>query len=306
MNFLAQALKALPTIAMHPLAFAGYAVVIGAWLAAYWRTRRCELLMKHIKQLPEKDRKGAIQLEFNAVLPSTIDAEQWLRGQRQKYYLIAFVVTVVSGVVFAGFVFLTRRPGRKPPVSSGPRAPAIHVSIAGGIYSLISRQPNQLTAVAVIAGNSVTPIDMLNFITIANRQNIPMKVQRFWWKDQGRELCLVSALAARLYWLNSSAGIVNGAVPLNLDNSLESALTTSAIQPHQFVSGWALWECPVGWCFPGRTFGVEEAEGHRFTVSPELQQGQAHSLGTVPSFLHIAGKAVGLGQFGKLKIQECK
>ena len=110
MNFLAQAVKALPTIAVQPLAFAGYALVVGAWLVAYWRTRRFELLMKDIKQLPQKDREAAIQLEFNTILPSRIDADQWLKGKRHKYYLIAYVVTLVSVIIFVWFVF--QRAGR--------------------------------------------------------------------------------------------------------------------------------------------------------------------------------------------------
>jgi hypothetical protein len=103
LDVLAQALKALPTIASSPLAFIGYTLVVAAWLLAYARTKRFGLLMSKIKQVPTADRADIIRNEFNTVLPSSIDAEQWLRAQRQKYFLVAFVVSVISATSIIGF-----------------------------------------------------------------------------------------------------------------------------------------------------------------------------------------------------------
>jgi hypothetical protein len=159
-----------------------------------------------------------------------------------------------------------------------------------------------------ISGHSATPIDILAFVTIANLQDIPMKVQQFSWKQHdGWPLCPVSVLGlGRLYGFQSKAGVADNAIPFAVDNSLEQTLMASAIPPHQSVSGWTLWECPFGHCFPGRLFGVEDAEGRRFSVVPEISQGQqTHSLGTTPSFLAPAGKAIPIRDFGPLRIQEC-
>jgi hypothetical protein len=98
-GFLYQVFQAIPTVATHPVAIVAYVIVIGAWLAAYFRTKRFNLLIDQVGQLPENDRKSAIRVELNRIVPATISAEQWLKAKRQQYYLVAFLVTVASATI---------------------------------------------------------------------------------------------------------------------------------------------------------------------------------------------------------------
>ena len=103
MEFLVQALKALPTIAVHPLAFAGYALVLGSWLIALLRTKRFKLLLDRIKDIPEQDRKYLIEREMDTILPTSITAEEWIQLRRQRYYFAAYIISIIAAVTIVGF-----------------------------------------------------------------------------------------------------------------------------------------------------------------------------------------------------------
>jgi hypothetical protein len=136
---------------------------------------------------------------------------------------------------------------------------------------------------AFIDGHSLTPIDICAFITIGNKLSDPLKVDRMWWKDGKWQLCPISILHGQIYGLLSdNTNVASFAVPLDIADSLERKLTAVAIAPRESVSGWTLWECPTGWCFPGRTFGLEDDLGDSYTTIPDFQQNQTHSLSTTP------------------------
>lgn len=226
--------------------------------------------------------------------------------------IASFLLLLLEGTLFVYgvFYYYPTAPPQNVASKSEPVPSAIHVSVDGGLdFSGINRR-NQISRIVVISNGSngsLTPVDMLDFITIANRQDIPLKVERLWWKDKDWELCPVSILGGRLYWLGVKKGTTDIALPIDLNNSLEQALTANAIPPHQSVSGWSLRECPIDWCSDGTSFGVEDAEGHTFTVSPELKHEQTHALGTIPSFFTVEGDApVPMSQFGRVKIQRCR
>lgn len=96
MDFLTKALQALPLIAMSPLAFVGYVLTLVAWVYAVFRSRRLKLILARLPDIPETDRAKTIQLELGEVLPANITAEEWLRGKRQKYFFVAFVLLLVT------------------------------------------------------------------------------------------------------------------------------------------------------------------------------------------------------------------
>jgi len=96
MDFLSKALEALPSIATSPLAFVGYVLTVAAWVYAVFRARRLKLLLARLSDIPEVDRARIIQLELGEVLPVNITAEQWLRGKRQKYFFVAFILLLVT------------------------------------------------------------------------------------------------------------------------------------------------------------------------------------------------------------------
>jgi hypothetical protein len=96
MEFLKEALNALPSVATNPLAFAGYLVTILAWVWAVNRSRRLRLLLERLREIPEADRAAIIRHEMGAVLPENISAEQWIRSTKHWYYFLAFVLLLLT------------------------------------------------------------------------------------------------------------------------------------------------------------------------------------------------------------------
>lgn len=100
MDFLAQALQALPQAATHPFAFVAYIFLIAAWLITGLRVNRNRQLLQNIQHLPPKDRWPALQAEMGIVaVPAGLTAEQWLQQRRQTYYLISFLSLLAAAVV---------------------------------------------------------------------------------------------------------------------------------------------------------------------------------------------------------------
>src|ERR1700682_151082 len=106
MDVLLGTLKSLPTIAGSPLAIIAYLAVIGAWLLSHMRTARFKVLMDRIVTLPAADRKAAIALEMNTVIPEAISAEELLRGKRQFYMMVAYVLTLLAVVLLLTLAYL--------------------------------------------------------------------------------------------------------------------------------------------------------------------------------------------------------
>lgn len=96
MEFIIQALKALPTVATSPYALIGYLVTVAAWTWAMHRSVRLKILMARVHELPADERAKLIQLELGEVLPSSISAEQWLRARNHRHFMLAVIVLLVT------------------------------------------------------------------------------------------------------------------------------------------------------------------------------------------------------------------
>ena len=96
MEFLTKALEALPSIATSPLAFLGYVFTVGAWVYAVSRSRRLKVLLQSITNIPETDRAKIIQMEFGDVVPSNISAEEWILAKKHRYFLVAFLASLIT------------------------------------------------------------------------------------------------------------------------------------------------------------------------------------------------------------------
>ena len=99
MNFIANALQTLPSIATNPLAFVGYALTLAAWVYTYNRSRNLRILMKKIVLIPEQDRKSTVVATLGEPLPDSITAEQWIYSKKQQYFITAFIVTLAVVVI---------------------------------------------------------------------------------------------------------------------------------------------------------------------------------------------------------------
>ncbi|VVP26506.1 hypothetical protein PS862_04134 [Pseudomonas fluorescens] len=101
MEFIIQALKALPTVATSPYALVGYLVTVAAWTWAMHRSVRLKVLMARVHELPADERAKLIQLELGEVLPLSISAEQWLRARNHRHFMLAVIVLLVTFTTIA-------------------------------------------------------------------------------------------------------------------------------------------------------------------------------------------------------------
>lgn len=93
MDFLTQALKALPTVAKSPLALVAFIVVVLAWLILGLKVNRNRNVLKHLKDIPAKDRLAALEAEIGRVrIKSGLTADEYLRSRIHQYWLIGSIV----------------------------------------------------------------------------------------------------------------------------------------------------------------------------------------------------------------------
>lgn len=96
MEFLIQALSAIPTAAASPYALSAYAMTIAAYVAVAFRVTRNKQLLANLEKLPARDRGRILESEMRGYrLASGISPEQYLRAQTHRYLLVAFLVTIV-------------------------------------------------------------------------------------------------------------------------------------------------------------------------------------------------------------------
>lgn len=95
-QFLGDAIKALPTVATSPYALIGYVVTLAAWAFAMHRSVRLKVLMARLEQFPEADRARIVQLEMGEILPPHISAEQWIRARNHRHFLLAGITLLIT------------------------------------------------------------------------------------------------------------------------------------------------------------------------------------------------------------------
>jgi tetratricopeptide (TPR) repeat protein len=89
-------LKGLSEASKTPYAFVAYALIILSWTANILLTGRLRIISKNLKQLPEQQRIQALALEYNLRPKGGLSSAEYLRNEKRKYFLIAFVITVVA------------------------------------------------------------------------------------------------------------------------------------------------------------------------------------------------------------------
>lgn len=88
---------ALPTIASSPYALIGYAFVIFAIGATKWQSHKLNIISNRLKDLPEKDRLKALELEYKLIPKGGLDANSFLafKAKQGKYIVILAVVAAI-------------------------------------------------------------------------------------------------------------------------------------------------------------------------------------------------------------------
>jgi hypothetical protein len=111
-QFFIDLLASLPGLVKSPLGILGLALVLAAYLFAFFRKARFDSLLEKVESLPEKDRKSVIVAEMgNAPIPKNVSAVQWLRMRKQKYFFLSYALTVTYVFFIATFFIVSGRSG---------------------------------------------------------------------------------------------------------------------------------------------------------------------------------------------------
>jgi tetratricopeptide (TPR) repeat protein len=91
MEFLSRALSALPQAATSPLALLAYLATIAAWIWSVHRTWQLRILLDRAKHVPKSELAELIAKTIGGPIPKNISAENWIRSQKHRYFLTAFL-----------------------------------------------------------------------------------------------------------------------------------------------------------------------------------------------------------------------
>jgi hypothetical protein len=129
-QFFIDLLSSLPGLVSSPLGIVGLALVLAAYLVAFFRKARFDSLLEKVESLPEKDRKSVLVTEMGAgPIPRNISAVQWIRLKKQKYFFLSYALTVTYVFFLATFFLVT---GRE---SDAGNTPAITITGDGNMVA---------------------------------------------------------------------------------------------------------------------------------------------------------------------------
>lgn len=94
-------LSALEYIGTSPYALIGYVVVAIIWGINLWKNHRIKIISEKLKDLPEKDRIKALELEYRLLPKGGLDAESYLKFNSKQNILIIVLVTIAAIVLIA-------------------------------------------------------------------------------------------------------------------------------------------------------------------------------------------------------------
>lgn len=113
MDFLKNALQALPYASQNLYGLIAYAITILAWFVIAIKVVRNKHLLKNLEKLPPQDRLPALQIEMRGVnIKEGVKPEQWLNNQTKKYILIGYLLTLLTIllVIIIAFSFKNEEP----------------------------------------------------------------------------------------------------------------------------------------------------------------------------------------------------
>ncbi|GMU64136.1 MAG: hypothetical protein AMXMBFR36_04100 [Acidobacteriota bacterium] len=89
-------LRSVPAAASSPFAFSAYAIAALLFLLAGAKLRTTKLLLSRIADIPEVERRRALEIATGTILPERISPEQWIRHSRQRW-----IFTICGGLLIA-------------------------------------------------------------------------------------------------------------------------------------------------------------------------------------------------------------
>jgi hypothetical protein len=116
--------QAIPAAASSPMAFAAYALAVVSTTIVALKTKRNRQLLKHLGDLPARERLKALELEMGSVrVPKGLTPEQWLRSRIHYYLFVGFGVLSAVVLVVAVVALTSRPPPGKLDIGWGLYAP---------------------------------------------------------------------------------------------------------------------------------------------------------------------------------------
>lgn len=95
-------LAGLGQAAKSPLAFVAYILIIVSWTTNYLHAKKLKIIASKLNLLPESQRLEALKLEYNLRPKKGLNSEQFLKSEKRKYFLIAFIISAIGILVFLG------------------------------------------------------------------------------------------------------------------------------------------------------------------------------------------------------------
>jgi tetratricopeptide (TPR) repeat protein len=95
-------LKGLQEAGKNPFSFVAYVLIIVSWTASLLYSKKLNIISKSLKDIPENQRLSALKLEYNIRPKGGLTSFQFLEYEKRKYFLIAFILTLVAVIIFIG------------------------------------------------------------------------------------------------------------------------------------------------------------------------------------------------------------
>jgi hypothetical protein len=106
-------LRAIPVAAKSPYALFAYIISAFLFVLGLYQRNQLRLVLRNLEKIPGPQRKSVIETTLNTKLPATISGEQYLRRERMKYILSAFLgaLVLVVGIVRITVIMLVNGQG---------------------------------------------------------------------------------------------------------------------------------------------------------------------------------------------------
>lgn len=106
-----QLLRHIGVVSNSVYSFIAYILVIFAWVYVATKEKKLKIIAGVIKELPEEDRKAVLLRNFDTIPKKGINAEQWIKSQKNKYFFLGLIATLIA-VFLIVVIYLSKNDNR--------------------------------------------------------------------------------------------------------------------------------------------------------------------------------------------------
>jgi hypothetical protein len=103
-------LAAIPSAASSPLALIAFLATIMAWVYTKLKTSRLKVVLPHILNIPERDRRKVIRELLGEIVPESMTANEWIAQKKNGYLLIAYLATLAFILIVGALAIVVEMP----------------------------------------------------------------------------------------------------------------------------------------------------------------------------------------------------